>query len=45
VVGGIILIVFNAGEGNAGDNNYGPDPKAAERSAPFPGGEPGYPQI
>jgi uncharacterized membrane protein YhaH (DUF805 family) len=45
VAGGIILIVFNAHEGTSGDNKYGPDPKAAERSAAFPGGEPGYPQV
>ncbi|WP_020389960.1 DUF805 domain-containing protein [Kribbella catacumbae] len=40
-VGWIIFIVFAAQEGAAGDNQYGPDPKAAERFGP--GGEPGYP--
>ncbi len=40
-VGWIVYIVFAAQEGNAGDNQYGPDPKAAERFGP--GGEPGYP--
>ena len=45
IAGPIILIVFNAQEGSAGDNKYGPDPKAAERNAAFPGGEPGYPQV
>jgi uncharacterized membrane protein YhaH (DUF805 family) len=45
-IGLIVLIVFYAQEGNPGDNQYGPDPKAAERSpAAFPGGEPGYPQV
>ena len=42
-VGWIILIVFFATEGVAGPNQYGEDPKAAERSGGFPGGEPGYP--
>jgi uncharacterized membrane protein YhaH (DUF805 family) len=46
-VGWIILIVFYATEGVAGDNQYGPDPKAAERFGP--GGanpaEPGYPTV
>ena len=45
-VGWIIFIVFAAQEGVAGDNQYGPDPKAAERFG-GPGGynppEPGYP--
>ncbi|MDX6292950.1 MAG: hypothetical protein QOH50_2025 [Kribbellaceae bacterium] len=46
LVGTIILIVFYATDGDAGDNKYGPDPKAAERSgAAFPGGEPGYPTV
>ncbi|HEU4948405.1 MAG TPA: DUF805 domain-containing protein [Kribbella sp.] len=46
VVGWIIVIVWYATEGNAGDNRYGPDPKASERGgATFPGGEPGYPQA
>ncbi|WBQ02291.1 DUF805 domain-containing protein [Kribbella sp. CA-293567] len=40
-VGFIVFIVFAAQEGNAGDNQYGPDPKAAERFGP--GGYPGYP--
>jgi len=43
-VGWIIFIVFAAQEGNAGDNQHGPDPKAAERFGPAGGsGEPGYP--
>ena len=43
-VGWIILIVFFATEGVAGPNQYGEDPKAAERAGGgFPGGEPGYP--
>ncbi len=29
IVGTIVLIVFLATEGKAGDNQYGPDPKAA----------------
>ena len=46
VVGWIVLLVWYIQEGNAGDNQYGPDPKAAERGgAAFPGGEPGYPQV
>jgi uncharacterized membrane protein YhaH (DUF805 family) len=48
-IGIIVLIVFWAIEGNAGDNQYGPDPKAAERGQGFgqPGGpaEPGYPTV
>jgi uncharacterized membrane protein YhaH (DUF805 family) len=44
VIGWIVLIVFYAQEGNAGDNQYGPDPKAAERFGAAGGtGEPGYP--
>lgn len=43
IVGIIILIVFYATEGAAGDNQYGPDPKAGERAAGFPGGDPAYP--
>ncbi|GAA0955032.1 DUF805 domain-containing protein [Kribbella koreensis] len=44
VIGWIILLVFYIQEGNAGDNQYGPDPKAAERfGTPGGGGEPGYP--
>jgi len=44
VIGWIVLIVFYAQEGNAGDNQYGPDPKAAERFGTAGGsGEPGYP--
>jgi uncharacterized membrane protein YhaH (DUF805 family) len=46
IAGPIILLVFYATEGEAGDNQYGPDPKAAERGgAVFPGGEPGYPTV
>jgi uncharacterized membrane protein YhaH (DUF805 family) len=46
IVGPIILLVFYATEGDAGDNQYGPDPKAAERGgAVFPGGQPGYPTV
>ena len=48
-VGWIIYIVFAAQEGVAGDNQYGPDPKAAERFGGGPGGanppEPGYPTV
>jgi uncharacterized membrane protein YhaH (DUF805 family) len=43
IVGFIILIVFYAMEGTAGDNQYGPDPKAGERAAGYPGGDPAYP--
>jgi uncharacterized membrane protein YhaH (DUF805 family) len=46
VIGWIFLLVWYIQEGNAGDNQYGPDPKAAERFG-APGGninpEPGYP--
>ncbi|MEV6414281.1 DUF805 domain-containing protein [Kribbella sp. NPDC051718] len=43
-VGWIVFLVFAIQEGNAGDNAYGPDPKAAERfGGPGAGGEPGYP--
>ncbi|MEU0096837.1 DUF805 domain-containing protein [Kribbella sp. NPDC006257] len=42
-VGAIILIVFYATEGVVGDNQYGPDPKAAERGAPP--AAPGYPTV
>lgn len=42
VIGWIVLLVFYIQEGAAGDNQYGPDPKAAERFG-GPGGEPGYP--
>lgn len=41
-VGIIVLIVFWAQEGAAGQNEHGPDPKAAERGG-FPGGEPPFP--
>jgi uncharacterized membrane protein YhaH (DUF805 family) len=41
-VGWIILIVWYATEGVAGPNQYGPDPKAAERGG-FAGGDPAYP--
>jgi uncharacterized membrane protein YhaH (DUF805 family) len=48
-IGIIVLIVFWALEGNAGDNKYGPDPKAAERGQGFGGpagpAEPGYPTV
>jgi uncharacterized membrane protein YhaH (DUF805 family) len=48
-IGIIVLIVFWAIEGTAGDNKHGPDPKAAERGQGFgqPGGpaEPGYPTV
>ncbi|MFB6722442.1 DUF805 domain-containing protein [Kribbella sp. NPDC056345] len=44
-VGWIWFIVLAAGDGNPGDNQYGPDPKAAERGFGGPAGpaEPGYP--
>lgn len=42
-VGIIVLIVFWAQEGNPGPNSHGQDPKGAERSGGFAGGEPGYP--
>jgi uncharacterized membrane protein YhaH (DUF805 family) len=46
IVGFIILIVFTAMEGTAGDNKHGPDPKAAERfGAGTPNAEPGYPTV
>jgi uncharacterized membrane protein YhaH (DUF805 family) len=45
VLGWIVLIVFWATDGVVGQNKYGLDPKAAERGAAFPGGEPGYPQV
>ena len=48
-IGWIWFIVLAAREGNAGDNQYGPDPKAAERGMGYgqPGGpsEPGYPTV
>ncbi|MEU4193881.1 DUF805 domain-containing protein [Kribbella sp. NPDC026611] len=47
-VGWIVWIVFAAQEGGAGDNQYGPDPKAAERfGGPGQAGpaEPGYPTV
>ena len=47
IVGWIIIIIFLAKEGDAGDNPHGPDPKAAERFGA--GGanpaEPGYPTV
>jgi uncharacterized membrane protein YhaH (DUF805 family) len=44
IIGTIVLIVFLATEGNAGDNQHGPDPKAAERFGAGAGNaEPGYP--
>jgi uncharacterized membrane protein YhaH (DUF805 family) len=46
VIGWIILLVFYVQEGNAGDNQYGPDPKAAERFGAGAGNaEPGYPTV
>jgi uncharacterized membrane protein YhaH (DUF805 family) len=46
LIGTIVLIVFLATEGNAGDNQYGPDPKAAERFGAGAGtAEPGYPTV
>jgi uncharacterized membrane protein YhaH (DUF805 family) len=46
IIGWIILIIWYAQDGTPGDNQYGPDPKAAERGgAVFPGGEPGYPTV
>lgn len=48
-VGWIWFIIWQAQEGTIGDNQYGPDPKAAERGQGFgqPGGptEPGYPTV
>jgi uncharacterized membrane protein YhaH (DUF805 family) len=44
-IGAIILIVFYATEGVVGDNQYGPDPKAAERGATPPQADPGYPTV
>ncbi|WP_328999150.1 DUF805 domain-containing protein [Kribbella sp. NBC_00709] len=46
-IGWIWFIVLAAQEGNAGDNAYGPDPKAAERfGGPGAGpAEPGYPTV
>ena len=46
-IGWIWYIVLAAQEGTAGDNNYGPDPKAAERfGTPGAGpAEPGYPTV
>jgi uncharacterized membrane protein YhaH (DUF805 family) len=46
-IGQIIFIVFAAGEGVAGDNKYGPDPKAGERFGQPGAGpaEPGYPTV
>jgi uncharacterized membrane protein YhaH (DUF805 family) len=47
-VGFIWFIVLAAQEGTAGDNQYGPDPKAAERfGGPGTAGpaEPGYPTV
>ncbi|MFI7061085.1 DUF805 domain-containing protein [Kribbella sp. NPDC050124] len=48
-VGFIWFIVLAAQEGTVGDNQHGPDPKAAERGQGFgqPGGpaEPGYPTV
>jgi uncharacterized membrane protein YhaH (DUF805 family) len=45
-VGWIWFIVLAAQEGVAGDNQYGPDPKAAERYGQAgPNPEPGYPTV
>jgi uncharacterized membrane protein YhaH (DUF805 family) len=52
-IGGIWFIVLAAQEGTVGDNQFGPDPKAAERAPGAgegfgqPGGpaEPGYPTV
>jgi uncharacterized membrane protein YhaH (DUF805 family) len=46
-IGWIWFIVLAAQEGTAGDNNYGPDPKAAERFGQPGAGpaEPGYPTV
>lgn len=44
-VGFIFWIIFNVKEGDPGANQYGPDPKAAERGQGFPGAEPGYPTV
>jgi len=48
-IGWIWFIVLAAQEGTIGDNQYGPDPKAAERGPGFgPAGgpaEPGYPTV
>ena len=46
-IGWIWFIVLAAQEGTAGDNQYGPDPKAAERFGQPGAGpaEPGYPTV
>jgi uncharacterized membrane protein YhaH (DUF805 family) len=45
-IGWIWFIVLAAQEGVAGDNQYGPDPKAAERYGQAgPNPEPGYPTV
>jgi uncharacterized membrane protein YhaH (DUF805 family) len=46
-VGWIWFIVLAAQEGTAGDNQYGPDPKGAERFGQPGAGptEPGYPTV
>jgi uncharacterized membrane protein YhaH (DUF805 family) len=45
-IGWIWYIVLAAQEGVAGDNQYGPDPKAAERFGQGgPNQEPGYPTV
>lgn len=48
-IGWIWFIVLAAQEGTAGDNQHGPDPKAAERFGGQPGmggpAEPGYPTV
>jgi uncharacterized membrane protein YhaH (DUF805 family) len=47
IIGWIVLLVFYIQEGNAGDNQYGPDPKAAERfgAGGANNAEPGYPTV
>jgi uncharacterized membrane protein YhaH (DUF805 family) len=47
IIGWIVLLVFYIQEGNAGDNQYGPDPKAAERfgASGANNAEPGYPTV
>ncbi|MEV6285638.1 DUF805 domain-containing protein [Kribbella sp. NPDC051770] len=45
-IGLIVLLVFNILEGTAGENKYGPDPKAGERFGTAAGSaEPGYPTV
>ncbi|GAA0625740.1 DUF805 domain-containing protein [Kribbella sandramycini] len=48
-IGWIVLLVWYVREGQVGDNEHGPDPKAAERGQGFGGpsgpAEPGYPTV